>query len=130
MEGSVVVRARRPASRAHTTNDPRRLAPDVDKRTHAGRMFADFYESVERDFPGADPAKVRDVALLKYEMERARTAGTLTLEDIVRVSHLIDRREQVLRLALRQRAVAQQSSDGGMRSTLAGRYGGKSGGAP
>ncbi len=120
MENSVAVVVRSPRNRAHVTNDPRRLAAHVDKRTHDGRMFGDIYDSVAADFPGADGVKVRQIALLRFELEKARAAGTLSLEDTVRVSHLIERRENALRLALRQRQIAKSSE--GIRARLATRY--------
>jgi hypothetical protein len=129
MDGSVATVVRSPRNRAHVTNDPRRLASNCDKRTHDGRLFGDLYDSVAAEFPGADGLKVRQVALLRYELEKARAAGTLTLEDVVRVDHAIEKRERALRLALRQRQ-AEPSSAGGMRATLSRRYGGKAGSAP
>ena len=78
------------------TNDPRRLSHDCDKRTHAGRLFGDLYDSVAAEFPGADGLRIRQVALLRFELEKAREAGTLPLDDTVRMSHLIERREREL----------------------------------
>jgi hypothetical protein len=127
MDGSVAVVVRSPRNRAHVTNDPRRLSADCDKRTHAGRLFGDLFDSVAAEFPGADGLRVRQVALLKFELEKARAAGTLTLEDLVRTSHLIERREKALRLALRQREIERPPD--GLRGKLSSRYAGN-GGAP
>jgi hypothetical protein len=120
MHGGAVLAARPVNTRSAVTNDPKRLSADIDKRSIDGRLFCDLFDSVAAEFPGADSSKVRSLALLKFELERARAAGTLTLEDTVRVHHLIGRHENALRLALRQRAVAQQSTD--MRGTLRARY--------
>jgi hypothetical protein len=122
MEGGVVMAARQPNARAGVTNDPTRLAPDIDKRTHAGRLFRDLFDSVAAEFPGADPARVREVARLKYELERAQAAGTATLEDTVRVYNLISRREKELRAKARRREVERPE---GLRSRLGSKYGGR-----
>jgi len=120
MEGSVAT-VRHPAARAGVTNDPRRLSVDCDKRSLAGRLFCDLFDSVAAEFPGADPLKVRAIVLLHFELEKARAAGTLTLEDTVRMSHLIERKERALRLAQRKARSAQPgASDLGAYLTKAG----------
>jgi hypothetical protein len=95
----VVATLRRPTPRARAgvTNDPRRLNADMDLRSLAGRRFSDIYDGLAAEFPGAVPEKLRELTVLKYELEKAQTAGTLTLEDLVRMSHLIERREKALR---------------------------------
>ena len=72
-------------------------------------MFCDLYDSVAAEFPLADPGRVRQVALLRFELEKARAAGTLTLEDSVRVHHLIERRENALRLAERRQRLERET---------------------
>jgi hypothetical protein len=121
MQEGAVATLRRPSTRARAgvTNDPRRLSGDMDLRTHAGRRFSDIFDGLAVEFSGADPEKLRELTVLKYELERAQMAGTLTLEDLVRMSHLVERREKALRLALRQRQVERPE---GLRSRLAGKY--------
>jgi hypothetical protein len=120
MEGGVAIAVRLPNARAGVTNDPRRLRSDTDKRSPEGRLFRDLYDSTAAEFPGADGLRIRRIALLRFELEKAREAGTLTLEDAVRVDHAIERRERTLRLALRQRQ-AEQAAEG-LRSKLSSRY--------
>ena len=117
MEGSAAAVVRSPRVRAHLTNDPRRLNADCDKRSHAGRLFGDIFDSVAADFPGADGLRIRRIALLRFELEKARAAGTLTLEDTVRMDHLIERRERELRLAQQQRQ-RQAEQPAGLRDKL------------
>jgi hypothetical protein len=125
-EGAAAVRPRSPRARSHITNDPRRLGPDIDKRTHAGRLFGDLYDSVAAEFPGADGEKIRKIALLRFELEKARTLGTLTLEDTVRLSYLIEISERQLRKALQEQQVAlrqqQWEQRDGLRSKLGSLY--------
>ena len=80
-ESTAAVRPRSPRARSHITNDPRRLGPDFDKRTQG-----DLYDSVAAEFPGADGEKIRKIALLRFELEKARTLGTLTLRPSFRPS--------------------------------------------
>ncbi len=114
MQGAVL---RPEKNRAATTNEPRRLSPDVDMRSEDGRRFADLYEVVALEFVGVDPLKVRDIALLKFAAERAVTAGAW--EDVVRLHNLIARKESSLKAAMRAVRTAQPE---GLRGRLAGRY--------
>ena len=96
----------------------------MDLRTHGGRRFSDLYDALENEFgPGADKERIREITVLKFELEKAQVAGTATLEDTVRVFNLVARKEQALRLALRQRQVAKTTE--GMRAKLSSRYAGK-----
>ena len=111
MQSGAIAVARPANTRSSVTNDPRRLS-GVDMRSHAGRLFCDLYDSVAAEFPLADPGRIRQVALLRYELEKARAADTLTLEDSVRVHHLIDRREGSLRLAQQRQRLEQDKGQG------------------
>jgi hypothetical protein len=119
MQEGVVATLRRPTPRARAgvTNDPRRLNADMDLRSLAGRRFSDIYDGLAVEFSGADPEKLRELTVLKYELERAQMAGTLTLEDLVRTSHLIERRERALRLAEQRKRLERQPT---LASILAG----------
>jgi hypothetical protein len=121
VQRSAAVAARAVNSRASITNDPRRLRADVDKRSVDGRLFCDLYDSIAAEFPGAEGSKVRALALLRFDLEKARAAGTLTLEDAVRVDHLLERREKALRLALQRQRMTEAPE--GLRSRLSARYG-------
>jgi hypothetical protein len=93
----------------------------MDLRTMGGRRFSDLFDALSVEFgPGADLERIREVAVLKFELERVQAAGTATLEDTDRVFNLVARKEKELKLALRQRQVAKSSE--GMRSRLATRY--------
>ena len=80
-----VVTGRPACNRSGLTNDPRRLAADVDGRSANGRRFSDLYDLAALEFPGGAPTRIREIALLRYELERAQAAGEATLEDVVRV---------------------------------------------
>lgn len=98
MHGSATVAALRPpCARSGTTNDPRRLRHDVDMRSHDGRRFGDLFDAIIVEHPDADPSRVRELALLRFGLEKAQSAGTASLEDTVRISNLITRRERELR---------------------------------
>jgi hypothetical protein len=127
VHGGTILAVRPANTRSAVTNDPRRLSADCDKRSFDGRLFCDLYDSVAAEFPGADGSQVRQIALLRFELEKARASGTLTLEDTVRMSHLIERRERALRLTLRQHQTTQPAE--GLRDRLGSKYGVK-GAAP
>jgi hypothetical protein len=85
-DGAVAV-VRSPRVRAGVTNEPRRLSADMDLRTHAGRRFSDIYDGLALEFgPGVDPERIREITVLKFELEKAQAAGTLKLEDLVRLT--------------------------------------------
>lgn len=98
MPGSASVATLRPANaRASVTNDPRRLRPDIDMRSNDGRRFADLFDAIVVEHPDAGLARVREIALLKFGLERGQSDGICSLEDVVRISNLISRRERDLR---------------------------------
>ena len=87
----------------------------MDLRSHAGRRFSDIYDALAVEFgPGADPERIREVTVLKFELERAQAAGTATLEDTVRVFNLVARKEKELRLANARKRQIEQTE--GLRS--------------
>jgi hypothetical protein len=123
-----VATGRKPKNRSGVTNDPRRLAADVDGRSATGRRFSDIYDLIALDFPGGAPPKIREIALLRYELEKAQSAGEATLEDVVRVHNLINRYEKALRLETRRKAETAGASPLSFRDKLMARRSG--GGAP
>jgi hypothetical protein len=117
-------------ARAGVTNDPRRLNAGMDLRTHAGRRFSDIYDLLAVEFgPGADPEKLRELTMLKYELEKAQAAGTATLEDTVRVFNLAARKAKELRLAKARAREAERPSMS-LRDKLEASVKAKSGVAP
>jgi hypothetical protein len=110
MQAGAAVTSRPVNNRAAVTNDPRRLAPDADMRSLAGRRFADIYDQLASELPGADPARLREIALLKFEHEKAQAAGSCSLEDTVRVHNLVARLTRDIRAAKRQAIAAPQPS--------------------
>ena len=115
-------------ARAGVTNEPRRLSPDVDMRSIPGRRFTDIYDALSLDFPGADSGKLREVTVLKFELERAQAAGECSLEDTVRVHNLINRYHKALRLETKRKAETAAASPLSFRDKLLARR--SSGGAP
>ena len=100
---SVAIAARSPVNnRAAISNEPRRFAADTDMRSVEGRRFADIYDGLAAEFgPGADPARLHEIARLKFMLERALSAEACSLEDIVRLTNVIERKERALRAAKR-----------------------------
>lgn len=124
MQGRVASAFRsRVNNRAATTNEPRRLAADVDMRSIDGRLYADCYDQLAAEFPDADPVKLHEVAILKFAGEKAIASGAW--EDVVRLRNLADRLEGRLRAA--KRMVRAGRPPVGLRDRLSGKY---EGGAP
>jgi hypothetical protein len=98
-DNSTVITSRHTLSRSAVTNDPRRLSPKADMRTLAGRRFADIYDQLASELPGADPARLREIALLKFDHEKAQASGLCSLEDTVRVHNLVSRLTRDIRTA-------------------------------
>jgi hypothetical protein len=119
-EGGAVTVSRKAPARSSIFNDPRRLARKVDSRSLDGRLYIDLYDALRRDYPDADPVKVRDVAVLKLASEKAVALGAW--EDVVRLQNLAGRKEASLKAAQRVATVAAGRSPDGMRGTLRARY--------
>jgi hypothetical protein len=81
------MRRRRQIGRGRVANEPRRLAADIDMRSPAISLA---------------PIRVREIAFLRFELEKAQAAGKCSLEDFVRVNNLILRKEKELRAAKRK----------------------------
>jgi hypothetical protein len=107
--------------RASSTNDPRRLRLDVDMRSVDGRRFADIFDGLTLEFVDADPARIRDIAVLRFAAEKALDVGNF--EDVVRLHNTIERKESRLRALLRVKRLERGSqAPEGLRSRLAGKY--------
>jgi hypothetical protein len=96
--------ARHVRARSGVTNYPRRLRADCDMRTFDGRRFADIFDALTMEYPDADPLRIREVAVLKFAVEKALAVGNF--EDVVRLSNSAERGETRLRLAQRKRHAA------------------------
>jgi len=117
--------ASRPANnRSKITNDPRRLL-GVDSRSRDGRRYGDIVDSLVAEFGSHDPVRLRELASLKFALERAQgsvvNGGECSLEDLVRLTHLIERRERSLRAGKRQARAATPSTTA-MRDKLLAKF--------
>jgi hypothetical protein len=123
----------RPAKlRSKLTNDPT-LLPGVDRRSSGGRRFLDIAELVAAEFPDASTIAIRELASLRFTLEREQgaivAADNRSLEDLVRLTNAVERKERALRLA-QQRALRSGASAGSasIRDKLLRKY--PNGGAP
>ena len=105
---------RSPMLRSRLTNDAS-LLPGVDRRTAAGRRYQDIVASVAREFPGAEAVALRELASLKFTLEREQGAVVSgeqpSLEGIVRLTHAIERKERTLRAFRRKQVKAPSLGD-------------------
>jgi hypothetical protein len=99
MQCNAAIATRPVNNRSALSNDLRRLRADVDMRSAEGRRFGDVFDALAVEFSGADAGRIRELALLKYEHERAQASGLCSLEDTVRIYNVIERKERALRLA-------------------------------
>ncbi len=120
----------RPAKlRSRLTNDPT-LLPGVDRRSSGGRRFLDIAEAVAAEFPDASTVALRELAALRFTLEREQGAivasDSRSLEDLVRLTNVVERKERALRLAQR-RVLRSGGSAGsvGLRDRLGSKYGGR-----
>ncbi len=129
IQSAAAVATRPINNRAALTNDPRRLAADIDMRSVDGRRFADIFDALAIEFGSdADPARLREIAQLKFALEKAQGSGACSLEDIVRLHNVIERRERALRAAKR---MAGNKPPQGLHARLTARYpGAVKGGSP
>ena len=102
----------RPAKlRSRFTNDPSFL-PGVDRRTRDGRRYQDIVLALVAEFSPANPVALREIATLRFSLERAQgeivAGGDCSLEDIVRLTNAIERKERALR-ASKHAAIKAQS---------------------
>jgi hypothetical protein len=95
---NVEVRTRKP--RSGLTNNPHHL-DGIDMRSPRGRRYRDIVDAIISEFGSSNPVAVRELAGLVFtreQLQAAIVAGDRTaLEDLVRVSNLIARRESTMR---------------------------------
>jgi hypothetical protein len=87
------------------TNDPSFL-PGVDRRTRDGRRYQDIVLAVVAEFGPANPVALRELAALRFTLEREQGAivsggDQRSLEDLVRLTNTVERKERALRAARR-----------------------------
>jgi general stress protein YciG len=87
-------------SRSAFSNDPCKL-PGVSMRSAAGRRYRDITLSLIAEYGGSDTVRLRELAGLKYSLEqvqgRAVAGDPSAVDDLVRLSNLVARRENELR---------------------------------
>jgi hypothetical protein len=92
--------------RSATANDPLSL-PGVSACSKDGRRFREIAEALVADYGDVDPFIVRELAGLKLMLERQHEeilrGDRQSLEDLVRLSNVVERKEKALRLRVRQR---------------------------
>jgi hypothetical protein len=86
--------------------DPRRLARDVDMRSPDGQRFSAIFDMLAVEFVDADPARIRDIAVLRFAAEKALAVGNF--EDVVRLHNTVERKETRLRAMLKAKRLAGQ----------------------
>jgi hypothetical protein len=69
-----------------------------DMRSPEGRRFVDIFDRLALEFPDADSARLREVAVLKHAAEKALAVGAF--EDAVRLVNASERKERSLREAV------------------------------
>ncbi len=108
MQSGVAIATRPVNNRAALTNDPRRLSVDVDMRGVDGRRFADIFDALTVEFPGVDPARLREIAVLKFAGEKALSAGAW--EDVVRLANTPGGPQRALFTLDRQNAISSSKA--------------------
>ena len=90
------------SAKAHTrvTNNLHELH-GVDGRSAEGKRYRDLLDSLILEFGAHDPARLREIAMLKFMLEREQVSGACTLENIVRLHNVIERKERALRASKR-----------------------------
>ena len=75
----------------------------MDRRTRDGRRYQDIVLAVAAEFGPANPVALRELAALRFTLEREQGAivsgDRRSLEDLVRLTNTIERKERALRLA-------------------------------
>jgi hypothetical protein len=92
--------------RSKLTNDAT-LLPGVDRRSRGGRRYQDIVEALAAEYPGANPVALRELATLRFTLEREQGAivsggDQRSLEDLIRLTNSVERKERALRVAKRQ----------------------------
>ena len=125
MLNTIAANKRSAKLRSRFTNDPSFL-PGVDRRTRDGRRYQDIVLAVVSEFGAANPVALREIAALRFTLEREQGAivsgDQRSLEDLVRLTNAIERKERALRLAKRRQSPA--SVPAALRDRLSSKYGG------
>jgi hypothetical protein len=99
------VTQRRPTQRSARFNDPFVLS-GADQRSGQARRFREHVESLLSEFGDAEPDRIREIAMLKFAIEREQEAivsdVTRSAETLLRLSNSCERKEHRLRLRVRQ----------------------------
>jgi hypothetical protein len=87
------------------TNDAT-LLPGIDRRTRLGRRYQDIVQALAAEYGGVNPVALRELATLRFTLEReqgAIVAGDVrSVEQLVRLTNTIERKERALRAIKRQ----------------------------
>jgi hypothetical protein len=98
--------------RAKLSNDLFAL-PGVDGRSARARRYRDLMHDLIAEFGIADPRRLRDLAGLRFTLEQCQASivggGASTLEDLVRMTNAIGRKERELRASKRAETAAKPS---------------------
>ena len=101
---NVVGRSRHGSS--PTANSPFTL-PGVDGRSPDGRRFRELAEALVAEYGSVDVFAIRELSGLKLMLERQHEeilrGDRQSLEDLVRLSNVVERKEKALRLRARQK---------------------------
>jgi hypothetical protein len=96
-----------------------------DRRTRDGRRYQDIVLAVIAEFGPANPVALRELAALRFTLEREQGAivsggDQRSLEDLVRLTNTVERKERALRAA---RRAAGSKPPPGLHARLAAKYG-------
>ncbi len=79
----------------------RHRLPGLDFRTPEGRRYREIADAVFAEYEGEDPIRLRELAGLKLTLEQVQAltirGDRKALEDLVRLSNLITRRENEIK---------------------------------
>jgi hypothetical protein len=101
----------RPSRRFPRRTD--RIGPDrltnLDMRSREGQRYRKAFHAASSEFPGADPARVAQIARLRLLAEREETdalAGRVKANDAVRAANIVARFERDLHLTTKSKPAA------------------------
>jgi hypothetical protein len=86
-------------------------------RSPDGKRFADLFDALALEFADADPARIRDIAVLRFAAEKALAVGNF--EDVVRLHNTIERKESRLRVMLKAKRLERDKGGQGLSEYLA-----------
>jgi len=126
MGNAAAITARSQKAHAKVTNDVFALA-QIDGRSAQGKRYRDIIDGVVSEFGSAELSLVREVAGLRYVIEREQAAlitdEERSPENLVRLQNVCSRKERELRLRARRTSAAAAPAPGsGLRDRLAAKY--------